>query len=60
MICGLSKEYRKDLILNIVDIISYDIVLRMTWLRKHNSQINWREETVTLKYKYMFISESRC
>ena len=43
---------------DIINIASYNIVLRILWLKKHNSQINWKQKIFIMKYKYVLDSES--
>ena len=52
------QKYYKKLIFNIINIINYDIVLGILWLKKYNSQINWKKEILIMECKYMFDSES--
>ena len=37
---------------------NYNIMLRTLWLKKYNPQINWKQEKLTLEYKYMLNLES--
>ena len=38
----IFQKYYKKLIFNIFNMINYDIVLEVLWLRKYNPQINWK------------------
>ena len=38
----IFQKYYKELIFNIIDIINYNIVLEILWLKKYNLQINWK------------------
>ena len=43
------QQHHEELTLNVVWIINHDIVLKMSWLKMHNSNIDW--ETRVLKFK---------
>ena len=36
------QKYYKELMFDVINIVSYNIVLEILWLRKYNSQINWK------------------
>ena len=36
----IFQKYYKELMFNIIDIVSHNIVLRILWLKKHDPQIN--------------------
>ena len=44
----IIQQYYKKLIFNIIKIITYDIILKMLWLKKHNLILNWN------KIKFIF------
>ena len=38
---------------------NHNIVLRISWLRKHNPQINWKQEIFTIECECMLNSKPR-
>ena len=42
------QKHHEEMVFDVVDMASHDIVLGVPWLKKHNPQINWKTETVTL------------
>ena len=44
-ICDITKQT----IFDIVDLINYDVILKISWLRQINSQIDWIKNTLILK-----------
>ena len=43
------QQHHKELTLNIVRMINHDIVLKMSWLKMHNFNINWETKVFTFK-----------
>ena len=43
------QQHHEELTLNIVRMINHDIVLRMSWLKMHNFNINWETRILTFK-----------
>ena len=39
-----TRQHHEKLIYNLMSMITHEVVLRMSWLRKHNSEINWKKE----------------
>ena len=52
------QKYYKKLVFNVVNMASHNIVLGVLWLRKYNLQINWKWETLTIKYECVLDLES--
>ena len=44
-ICDITEQ----IIFDIVDLINYDVILKISWLRRTNSQIDWMKSTLNLK-----------
>jgi len=40
------EVYRRKLNMFVVDTSEYDVILRMTWLRKYHAMIDWRNKSV--------------
>ena len=38
------QQYHEKLIFNIVRMITHDVVLKIFWLKKHNSTIDWKKK----------------
>ena len=46
------------MVFNIIDIVNYNIILGISWLKKYNPQINWKRETLTMEYECILDSKS--
>ena len=53
----IFQKYYKELIFNIINMTSYDIILGILWLRKYNLQINWKQEIFIMECEYVFNSK---
>ncbi len=47
----LINELREEIIFDIIKLINYDVILRLSWLRKHNSIINWIKEVMHFEHQ---------
>jgi hypothetical protein len=45
----LIDELREQITFDVIKLINYNVILRLSWLKKHNSIINWIEEIMHLK-----------
>ena len=54
----VSQKYHKEIVFNVINIVSYNIILRILQLKKYSFQINQKRETLIIKYKYPFDLES--
>ena len=43
------QRHHEKLIFDIVRMITHDVVLKMSWLRKHNSTIDWKRKVLTFE-----------
>ena len=43
------QQHHEEFTLNIVRIINHDIVLKMSWLKIHNFNIDWKTRVFTFK-----------
>ena len=55
----IFQKYYEELIFDVVNMANHNIVLEISWLKKHNSQINQKREILTMEYKCILDSESR-
>ena len=44
-----TQQHHEKLIFDIVRMITHDVVLKMSWLRKHNSTIDWKRKILTFE-----------
>jgi len=53
------QQYYKKLIFNIVKIITYNIVLEMSWLKQYNSEVDWNTKVFKFaQYNYIIYIQS--
>ena len=43
------QRHHEELIFDIVRMITHDVVLKMFWLKKHNSTIDWKKKILTFE-----------
>ena len=55
----IFQKYYEELVFDVINTASYNIISGILWLKKHNPQINWKREKFIIKYKCVFDLESR-
>ena len=52
------EKYLKRIIINIIKLVYCDIILKKSWLKKHNLNINWIFDDIDFNnYNYLFAVE---
>ena len=50
------QKYHENVTFNVIELINYDIIFDISWLRRNNSQIDWKKKSWISKINKSFIS----
>ena len=54
-----AQQHHKTIIFDIVEMVTHDVVLEISWLKQHNSIINWKKEVLKFeKCEHIIIFDS--